>query len=78
MQQRLNDRGDQVGATADRLGNHDIGALMLAKAGDGIGQFVEMAAKTGPGDFSNLESQLAEGQGIDEVVCLIVGHDSDT
>src|SRR5207244_3326797 len=54
--ERLGHRGDEVGAAANRFGQDHIGPFAHRQAFDAAKQVVELAAKTGAGDFLDRET----------------------
>jgi hypothetical protein len=56
LNQRPNNRRDQIRAASDRLGEYHIGAATGVELFDDGGQFIEVAAKAGPSDFPDIES----------------------
>ena len=66
--ERLHDGGDQVGATADRLGEDDIGTLLRFQLADLVDQVVEPAAEAGAGDFLDGEALRAQAVRIDQIL----------
>jgi len=77
FRQGADDGGDQVGATTDWFGQQHVGAFVDGKLLDGAGEFVEVTAEAGPGDFSHAEAVRAEGLRVDEIGGLIVSDDAD-
>ncbi len=75
--QRLDNGSDQVGATADRLGEDDVGTLVGFELADPVDKFVESAAEASPGHFLDGKALRAQAGGIDEILGLVVGDDAD-
>ena len=71
--QRQNHGGDQIGATAHRLGQQNIKRLGTTEPIRGGDEFIETAAETRAGDFADVESLRTEILGIDQIVGLVVG-----
>ena len=76
MFQRLDHRGHQIGAAANRLGNDRIRVLLLVEFIGGRDKVVEFTAEACPRYFSHVEPAGAERVGIDQIIRLIIGHDT--
>ncbi len=75
--QRTNHRRHQIRATANRFGQDHIRTTVLCEPFDGIGQFVEVATKTGTCDLANVESLRTKNVRIHQIRRLVVGDDDD-
>src|SRR5689334_5164994 len=73
----LNDRGRQVGAASDRLGQDNIGLSVRSELLNRGHKVVELAAEAGAGDFAHVEALCPKRFGIDQPVGLVVRYQAD-
>ena len=75
MSQRINDRSHQIGATANRFRQDDVGLPVGAQLGRRVDEIIKLAAEAGPRHFAYVESLGPERVGVNQAVGLIVGHE---
>ncbi len=75
--QRLDDRGHEVGTTADRFRENQVGPFALFEVAHFLHEFIEFTTETSSGNFLNGEALGAQAGGIDEILSLVVGDQSD-
>lgn len=76
--ERLQHGGHEVGAGADRFGNHDLGPGRRIQGFDRFHQLIKAAAKAAAGDLSDIRRTLRRRTGrgrVHEPLALVVGDE---
>ena len=75
--QGVGDGGGQVGATADRFGDEDLGPGGEGEALGGLDQRIEPAAETAAGNLLRRKTLRPEHRRVHQVAPLVVGDQPD-